>query len=157
PLTQRAKEISAFVTPDGLFQYNVLRFGLKNALATFQRRINTVIRVLDGVQAYLDDIVVFSNQWETHLVRLQNVFECLAQAKLTINLSKSEFGQESVQFLGYVVGQGKVAPINAKVEAIINFPRPQNRKAVMRFLGMVGYYRWFCPNLSQVTSPLTTL
>lgn len=79
---------------------------------------------MDGVRAYLDDIVVFGNQWETHLVRLQKLFERLAQAKLTINLSKSEFGQASVQFLGYVVGQGKVAPFNAKVEAIINFPRP---------------------------------
>ena len=73
---------------------------------------------------------------------------------MTINLPKSEFYQAQVIFLGHVVGQGEVAPIAAKVEAIRKFPV---QCEVMRFLGMAGYYRKFCCNFSVVAEPLTTL
>ena len=76
---------------------------------------------------------------------------------LTINLSKSEFGQGQVTYLGHVVGQCEVKPVSAKVEAIGNFPRPESRKQLMRFLGMAGYYRRFCPNFAAVAKPLTEL
>ena len=62
---------------------------------------------------------------------------------LTINLSKSEFGQAQVTYLGHIVGLGEVKPVSAKVEAIANFPRPESKKQLMRFLGMTGYYRRF--------------
>ena len=63
PLTTRAKEVSAFVTPDGLYQYKVMPFGMKNAPATFQCLINGVLSGLDGCEAYIDDVVV-CNTWE---------------------------------------------------------------------------------------------
>ena len=72
---------------------------------------------------------------------------------LTINLSKSEFGQAQVTYLGHVVGQGEVKPVSAKVEAIANFPRPESKKQLMSFLGMAGYYRRFCPNFAAVAEP----
>jgi len=78
-------------------------------------------------------------------------------ANLTVNLAKCEFGHATVTFLGHVVGQGHVKPIQAKVEAIAQYPTPTHKKALMRFLGMVGYYRKFCPNFSDVASPLTDL
>ena len=67
PLTDRAKEISAFVTADGLFQYKVAAFGMKNSPATFQRLINNVIAGLNGCEAYIDNIIIYSNTWEDHL------------------------------------------------------------------------------------------
>ena len=73
PLTTRAKEISAFATPDGLYQYKVMPFGMKNAPATFQRLINTVISGLEGCSAYIDDVVVYSDTWEEHLKHLYTV------------------------------------------------------------------------------------
>lgn len=76
---------------------------------------------------------------------------------LAINLSKSEFGQAQVTYLGHVVGQGKVNPVSVKVETISNFPRSESKKQLMRFLGMAGYYRRFCPNFAAVTEPLTQL
>ena len=157
PLTQRAKEVSAFVTPQGLFQYKVMPFGMKNSPATFQRLINKVIGDIDGCDAYIDDIVVYSSTWEKHLQILRQLFQKLATAKLTVNLVKSEFGHAQVTFLGHVVGQGQVKPVNAKVNAISEFPRPETKKQIMRFLGMVGYYRKFCPNFSHVAEPLTNL
>ncbi|XP_058618161.1 uncharacterized protein LOC131531435 isoform X1 [Onychostoma macrolepis] len=73
PLTKRAQEISSFVTPSGLFSYQVMSFGLRNAPATFQRLMNTVISGLEGCAVYLDDLVVFSDSWESHLKRLRSV------------------------------------------------------------------------------------
>ena len=61
PLTDQAREVSAFATPDGLYQYRVMPFGMKNAPATFQRMINGVIAGLDGCEAYIDDVVVYSD------------------------------------------------------------------------------------------------
>ena len=76
---------------------------------------------------------------------------------LTINISNCEFGQAQVTYLGHIVGQGDVKPVSAKVEAIANFPRPESKKQLLRFLGMAEYYRRFCPNFSAVAESLTQL
>ena len=80
PLTERAKEISAFVTSDGLFQYNVMPCGMKNLPATFQRLVNTVISGLDGCDAYIDDIIIHNNTFEDHLQSIRNLFDRLSDA-----------------------------------------------------------------------------
>lgn len=132
-------------------------FGMKNAPATFQRMINHLIKDLEGCKAYIDDVIIFSDNWEDHLQRIHAFFTRMAQANLTINLVKSEFAQAHVMFLGHIVGQGQVKPVMAKVEAINDFPVPTSKKELMRFLGMAGYYRRFCKNFSDVVSPLTNL
>ena len=157
PLTARAKRVSAFVTPDGLYQYKVMPFGMKNAPATFQRLVNSLTTNLDNCEVYIDDIIVYSNSWEEHLHQIQALFDRLTEANLTVNLVKSEIAQAHVIFLGHVVGQGQVRPIQAKVEAIEKFPVPTTKKQLMRFLGMAGYYRRFCPNFSETVAPLTNL
>ena len=68
-----------------------MAFGLKNAPARFQRLINQIINGLDGVEAYLDDLIVDSNSWEEHLIILQELFARLAKAQMTVNLAKSDF------------------------------------------------------------------
>ena len=157
PLTPRAKRISAFVTPQGLYQYKVLPFGMKNAPATFQRLMNQVISELPNTEVYIDDIILYSNSWEEHMNYTRALYKKLAEAQLTVNLAKSQISKAKVTFLGHVIGQGKVQPIHAKVDAIVNFPQPKTKKELMRFLGMAGYYRKFCRNFSDVVSPLTNL
>ena len=66
---------------------------------------------------------------------------------LAINLAKSEFACAHVTYLGHVVVQGQVKPVDTKIRAISDFPRPESRKQLMRFLGMEGYYRKFCQNI----------
>ena len=139
PLSERAKEISAFVTPRGLYQYKVMPFGMRNSPATFQRLINRIISQIDGCEGYIDDVIIYSDTWEEHLEILRKFFKRLSEAKLTINLVKSEFGCGHVTYLGHIVGQGQVKPVNAKVEAIADFPQPTTKKHVMRLLGMAGY------------------
>lgn len=157
PLTQRARELSAFVTPDNFLQYKVMPFGVRNAPASFQRLVNHVLSGMTGCEAYLDDAVVCSDTWEQHLVQIGELFQRLSKANLTVNLAKCEFGKATVTYLGKVVGRGQVRPVGAKVEAICNFPVPSTRRELRRFLGMVGYYRGFCQNFATVVTPLTNL
>ncbi|XP_071943657.1 uncharacterized protein [Antedon mediterranea] len=127
PLTERAKEVSAFVTPMGLYQYKVMPFGLKNAPATFQR------------------------------LRIKALFDRLTAAKLTVNLVKSEFSCAEIVFLGHKVGCGKEKPLSAKIKAVCDFPVPKSKQELMRFLGMAGFYRRFCRSFSTLVTPLTNL
>lgn len=157
PLTERAKEISAFVTPDDFLQYTVMPFGMRNAPATFQRLMNLVLSGLPFCEAYLDDLVVCSESWSEHMEHLRVVFCRLNEAGLTVNLAKCEFGQATVVYLGKIVGGGQVRPVQAKVECIEAFPVPTNRTELCRYLAMVGYYRGFCKHFSAVASPLTDL
>ena len=95
-LTPEAKKISAFVTPQGFYQYNVLAFGLRNAPSTFQRLANRIVQGIPGSAVYLDDLVVFSETWEDHMKILTALFERLQQANLTVNLAKSEIGKATL-------------------------------------------------------------
>lgn len=157
PLTSRASEISAFVTPDDFMQYSVMAFGMRNAPSTFQRLMRIVLSGVEKCEAYLDDIVIYSSSWEEHVCSLREVFARLVNASLTLNLAKCEFAKATVVYLGKKVGQGHVCPVDAKIEAILEFPVPKNKRELRRFLGMTGYYRGFCRNFASVVSPLTDL
>ena len=123
----------------------------------WQKLINTITSGLVGCEAYLDDIVVYSGTWEDHLAQMRSLFDRLTDANLTVNLSKCEFAQAQVSFLGHVVGHGCIKPVEAKVETIMNFPVPDGKRALRRFLDIAGYYRKFCPNFADVAAPLTNL
>lgn len=157
PLTPRASEISAFVTPDCFLQYKVMAFGLRNAAATFQRLVNLVLADIPNCNAYLDDVVIYSQSWSEHITLLETVFKRLQEASLTLNLAKCEIGKATVTYLGKQVGYGQVRPVMAKIAAINEFPVPKTRRELRRFLGMAGYYRCFCRNFSTVATPLSTL
>jgi len=157
PLTERAKEISAFATPEGLWQNKRMPFGMKNACATFQSMMNQLTTNLNGCVAYIDDILVCHDSWEEHLSVLEQLFERLANANLTVNLAKSEFGKARVEYLGHIVGRGEIRPRDAKIQAVKDFPEPKRAKDILSFLGLMGFYRRFCPNMSEVAEPLTAL
>ena len=119
PLTHRAREISAFVTPSGLYQYKVMPFGMKNAPATFQRMVNKLVRDNDN--------------WSDHIHQIKRFFQEMREAKLSINLMKSEFGKATVKYLCHIVGQGQVRPLDAKVQTIAKFPIPTYKKNLPDF------------------------
>ena len=85
--------------------------------------VNSLIFNLVGCKAYIDDAIIFSEEWERHLQTIRNFFDRLSEATLTVNLTKSEFCHANLTFLGHMVGQGQVKPVEAKVEAIADFPR----------------------------------
>ena len=106
---------------------------------------------------YLDDVVVYSDSWAEHLVRIRMFLGHLVDANLPVNLAKCEFGRGTVTYLGKIVGQGQVCPVREKVVAIDWYPTPTMKKELMRFLGMAGYYCTFCRNFSVVVTPFIDL
>ncbi len=84
--------MTAVQPPLGLYQYKVMPFGMRNSPATFQRLINSVIADTEGCEGYIDDVVIYSDTWEEHLMIMRKFFKRLSEANLTINLIKSEFG-----------------------------------------------------------------
>ena len=130
---------------------------MKNSPATVQRLVNSLIFNLVGCKAYIEDAIIFSKEWERHLQTIRNFFDRLSDAKLTVNLTKSKFCHANLTFLGHLVGQGQVLPVEAKVEAISDFPIPSGKRQLMHFLGMAGNYRKICNNFSIIAEPLTNL
>ena len=138
-------------------QYTVMAFGMRNAPATFQRLMQRVLSGVANCEVYLDDVVVYSADWQTHVETLSVVFQCLQDASLTLNLAKCEFAKATITYLGKKVGQGQVRPVDAKITAITEFPAPTTKRELRRFLGQAGYYRGFCRNFAAIVSPLTDL
>ena len=150
---------TAFNTKYGLYQFKVMPFGLCNAPGTFERLMETVLRGMQWERAvlYLDDIIIFSQTVDEHLKRLQEVFERLKQANLTLKPSKCHFFQQEVEFLGHIVNQDGITTDPKKVEAVKNWEIPRRVKDVRAFLGLTGYYRRFIKDYGQIAKPLHEL
>ena len=148
---------TAVISPFGLFEFLRMPFGLRNAAQTFQRFIDTVLRGLDFVYPYIDDILVASSSPDEHEQHLRLVFTRLAQHHLTVNVDKCVFGRSSIDFLGHLVKSCGITPLPDKVQAIRDFPAPTTQAAIRRFNGMVNYYRRFLPHCADLMKPITDL
>jgi hypothetical protein len=153
------REKTAFITPDGLYQFKVMPFGLSNAPATFQRMMDVLLSGLkwNTCLVYLDDIVVFSKTFSEHLSRLDEVLARIQRANLKLKISKCSFFATSLKVLGYVVSGKGLSPDASKVLAVRNFPVPQNVKDVQSFLGFCTYYRRFICDFANIARPLSDL
>ena len=141
---------TAFCTPWGKFEFCFMPFGLRNGPAVFQRLMDGLLhRDKEISQVYINDIAVFSTSWEEHCTHIGTVLGRLSEAGLTANVKKCQWGQTQVEFLGHVVGSGKVSPAELKVKAVRDFQMPQTKKSVRQFLGLTGYYRRFIPKYAE--------
>ena len=156
PIDPEDSEKTAFCTPWGKFKYEFMPFGLRNGPAAFQRLMDVVLhRDLDWANVYIDDIVVFSQTWEDHCLHVERVLQRLSEAGLTANSRKCQWGQTQCEFLGHVVGKGRVSPADLKVGAVRLFPVPTTKHQVRQFLGLTGYYRRFIPRYAEHSFHLT--
>ncbi|UYV79687.1 hypothetical protein LAZ67_18000272, partial [Cordylochernes scorpioides] len=153
------REKTAFITPDGLYEFNVMPFGLCNAPATFERMIDNVLRGLkwDMCLCYLDDIVVYGSTFKEHLTRLYKVLRCIQQAGLCLNYKKCHFASRQITILGHVVNEFGTQPDPEKVKAIVHFPNPRNISETRSFLGLSSYYRRFIKSYANKSRPLNSL
>lgn len=159
PLDEESKEKTAFVTPDDSGQFERMCFGLANSPSNFARLITRALGPLRNkvAMAYLDDVLVPAKNWKNMLDRLQQVFEALRGARLTMKLSKCVFGADKVQFLGFNLSENGISPGENKVGAISSFPRPTNVREVKRFLGLTGFFRRFVRNYATIVRPISDL
>lgn len=153
------RDKTAFITPFGLFRYNVMPFGLRNAPSTFQRMID---RFRSGLQqltilAYLDDLIILSETFNEHLQALQLVFERLKLFKLHLNRTKCSFACERANYLGHVITPQGILPSPEKTSAIQDMRPPQNVKQLLTFLQTCSWFRRFINNFAEVARPLTEL
>ncbi|KAK8780235.1 hypothetical protein V5799_018426 [Amblyomma americanum] len=156
---ERDREKTAFVTPDGLYEFKVLPFGLCSAPATFQRMMDTVLTDLkwQSCLVYLDDVVIFSDTFEDHLKRLRAVFEAIRSAGLSLKSEKCHFAFRELKFLGHIVSAQGVSTDPEKTAAVAAFYQPTDKRRLRRFLGLCAYYRRFVENFSKLAEPLTRL
>ncbi|XP_061396726.1 uncharacterized protein LOC133332344 [Musca vetustissima] len=157
PLDPSSREKTAFTVPGRpLYQFTVMPFGLCNAAQRLCRLMDKVIpgALRDRVFVYLDDLLVVSPDFDTHMGLLEQVAGCLAKAGLTINVTKSKFCFKELRYLGYIVGGGKLKTDPAKVETIVKFTYPKTAKQVRSFMGTAGWYRRFIADFATIAAPI---
>ena len=160
PLDVASKSKTAFATMNRQFQYKVMPMGLAGSPITFQAlMVNKVLPDLlfKNVIVYADDIIVYSKDFSTHLTDLQQVFDRLSRASLTLKPSKCQFASSSVLYLGHIISAEGIKPNPAKTSVIENYPRPKDVTYVRKFLGLKNYYRRFIQDYSSITGPLRAL
>ena len=150
---------TAFSSRYGLYEFLVLPFGMSNAPATFMRMMNGIFA--DGldqfVQTFLDDILVYSDDIDSHLDHLRSVLQTLRDKKLYAKMSKCIFQADEIEFLGHTISARGIATDAGKVKAISDWPKPQDISAVRSFLGLAGYYQRFIKGFAEIAAPLTNL
>ena len=154
-LSEESKKYTSFVCELGHFEWNVVPFGIKFASPLCNRVMSSVLTGCENFAcSFVDDIVVYSDNYDEHLSHLNTVLQKISDAGLTVKAKKCKFAENQVKFLGFVVGNGTVETDPAKVESIVNFPKPVTKREVRSFLGLVNFYRKFVPALSIVSIPL---
>ena len=151
---------AAFVTNKGLFEPQVMFFGLTNSPATFQALMNTIFADLIAkgkVAVYLDDILIFTQTLEEHRRIVNEVLQRLRKHDLYLRPEKCEFEREEIEYLGLVIRAGEVGMDPGKVKAVREWPAPKNLREVRGFLGFANFYRRFIKDFSKVARPLNDL
>lgn len=162
PISESSVEKTAFVTPDGMYEYLAMPFGLSNACSVYQRCMNRALAALlnspDQVcQVYVDDVLSKCREFSEGLAHIERILIALQDAGFSINIEKTAFFKRSIEYLGNIVTDGQVSPSPRKVEALTKAPIPQTAKQVRQFNGLAGYFRRFIPNFSRVMVPLYEL
>ena len=156
-LSKESRPKSAFVSSFGKWEFKRCPFGLAQAPAYFQRLVNEVLLGLTFAFGYLDDILVYSPDMETHLEHLRILFMRLRKADLKLKEIKCNFLKKHIQYLGHIVSGKGITPMPEKLACIKDMPAPKTPKEIKQFLGLVGYYWKFIPRFSDLARPLNAL
>ena len=157
PLHPNSRDLSAFITADGLYQWTRVAMGLKGAGPYFQRSMAS--KVLAGLiyricELYIDDVLIHGSAESDFLVNLRKVFLRLREHNVAANPRKTKLGLTQVEYVGHLISAEGTSFTDEKRLKVLNFPLPQSKKALLQFLGLGNYFRDHVPNMTELCKPL---
>lgn len=156
-LDEESRDLTAFITHDGLYRFKRVCFGLASAPSTFQKMMSIILAGLPGVQCYLDDVIVYGKDKGEHDKHLHEVLAKLQEAGLRLNPKKCQFHLSELSYLGHCISCNGLSPDDSHVKAILEAPAPTDIGMLRSVLGMINYYAKFVPNYATVVEPLRCL
>ena len=152
-----SRDITAFITHEGLMRFKRVPFGLVSAGSACQKLLDDLLRGIPGCGHYLDDILVSGATRRQHDERLRQVLDRLREAHVTVNMEKSVFAREEVDFCGHAMSATGITPTAGTVAAMEDAPQPQNLQELRSFLGLAGWFARFIRGYADVVRPLSAM
>jgi hypothetical protein len=156
-LAEEDKHVTAFCTPSGQYEFNVVPQGIKTAPAHFQSVIARILRKCKSAKNYVDDVVITGKTLKEHFKNVMTCLEIFKEAGFKINPKKCDFFQTKLKILGYIVDGENISIDPSRIEAIKNRPDPKNHKDVERIVGLYRYYSKFIDKAAEKIDCLQTL
>jgi len=160
PLARESRSLTAFVTPFGSFEYNVMPMGLGIAPSVWQRYADTVFAPLlhEAMKIYVDDAIIISHSREDHVRHVEQFLGICEREQLRIKPHKAHFFKKEVEFLGFKLSAGKgIRMLEDKLQGIREWPAPRGVRDLRGFLGLIGFYQNYILHFSDLCAPLTDL
>jgi hypothetical protein len=157
PVSKESTKYTAFITPDGHYEFLRMPFGICNGPTVFQRAISKAVQHLKFLLVYMDDILIPFETIDQGLQYLDQTISALSCSGFTINLKKCKFFVESIEYLGRHISHSGVRPSENKIRALVNSPIPNNVKQVRQFMGLASYFRKFVPDFAARTACISKL
>ena len=146
------------ILPWSKYVYLKMPMGLNISADVFQRELSRLFQGMPYVLVYIDDILVITKgTFEQHLQVVEKVLEKLLKVGMQINVDKSFFATVEVNYLGYIINRTGIIPQPAKVQIIVDIPKPKSSTSVKRFGGMVNFYRDLWPKHAHYLAPILAL
>ncbi|GFX28529.1 uncharacterized protein K02A2.6 [Trichonephila clavipes] len=152
-----SQKLMTINTHKGLYICKRLMYGLNGAPAIWQRYVDGLFQGMDGVKVFMDDARITGSDEISHFTALEEFFKKCREHGLKLNLNKSKFFQNEINFLGHRIDSKGLHKTDEKISAVVNAPVPRNVHEVKSFLGLVNFYGKFCENLATIANPLNNL
>ncbi|CAF4247737.1 unnamed protein product, partial [Rotaria sp. Silwood2] len=158
PITEEDKYKTAFITSDGLYEWNVLAQGLKNSPPSFQRIMADILSSCrQFALVYIDDIVVYSQSFDDHLNHITQVLSILLQHNCQLNPTKCSIFQQQIDYLSHTISATGVKLTDEKIQAIIRLSEPNTLAKANKFVGVLSWYRKFIPQFATIAAPIHSI
>ena len=157
PVEEESSKLLCINTHRGLYKFERMAFGIKVAPAIFQQIMDNLLNGFDFAVAYLDDILIKSQNVEEHKQHVHKVFERIQDYGFKVKESKCDFFMEKVKYLGHIIDKEGRRPDPERSTAIKNMPAPHNVSTLQSFLGLANYYQAFISNMHDLRAPLNEL
>ena len=157
PLDENSSKLTMFITPFGRYRFTRVPFGISIASEIYQREMSRILRGLDGIEVYQDDIIIHGKDARQHDERLRKTLDVINMNGIKLNQKKCKYRQSSITFLGHRIDANGIFAHEDKIKAIVDMTAPTNVPELRSFMGMVNFMARFIPSLSTIMEPLSRL